>query len=133
MSSAPSLRLELHQVPRARRIPKRLRCDWRKAPKEFGKGTYRCQDCGDDQTGPNVDSAVRKLPRGTVLCIVRIRAIEPTTAAMREYISRREMIFGNYEDGRYAWHLQLLEKFDTPIPAKGNRMLWNCSRNGAAA
>jgi hypothetical protein len=38
------------------------------------------------------------------------------------------LIFGNYEDGRYAWHIELIEKFAEPIAAKGNRMLWNWER-----
>lgn len=78
----------------------------------------------DDRLGVNVDSAVRNLPRGSVLCIARIVSIEPTER-VRDLLSRRESIFGNYEDGRYAWFLHLVEKFEQPIPAKGNRLLWN--------
>lgn len=78
----------------------------------------------DDRLGSHVDDEVKKLPRGSVLCIVRLVHTEPTTAEMREYFSRRELIFGNYEDGRYAWHLELIEVLEQPIPAKGNRRLW---------
>ena len=42
----------------------------------------------------------------------------------REALPARERIFGNYEDGRYAWLLELVEVFDGGIPAKGNRMRW---------
>lgn len=83
----------------------------------------------DDRLGPHVDSVVRALPRAAVLCIVRLRAIEPTTPALREYLSQRELLFGNYEEGRYAWHVELIEKFEQPIPAKGNRLLWNWERH----
>lgn len=44
---------------------------------------------------------------------------------VRDEISRRERVFGNYEDGRrFAWFLEIGEKFEKPIRAKGNRMLW---------
>jgi activating signal cointegrator 1 len=72
----------------------------------------------------HVPAAMRKLPYGAVLCIVRLLDIQPTTS-VREILSERERIFGNYEDGRYAWCFENVEKFDTPIPAKGNRMLWD--------
>jgi hypothetical protein len=71
-----------------------------------------------------VDAKVRALPYGAVVCIVELVSIEPTEH-VREFISERERIFGNYDDGRFAWHMKLIQRFDTPIPAKGNRMLWN--------
>jgi hypothetical protein len=61
---------------------------------------------------------------GAVVCIVKLVDIERTTN-VREILCERERIFGNYEEGRYAWFLELIEKFDSPIPAKGNRMIWN--------
>lgn len=74
-----------------------------------------------------VDSPVRALPLGAILCIVRLVSIEET-AAVREILSEREQIFGNYEDGRYAWFFEMVERFEEPLPAKGNRMLWNWDR-----
>ena len=50
-------------------------------------------------------------------------AIEPTEK-VRGDLSEKEQLFGSYEEGRYAWFLEMVEKFDTPIPAKGNRLLW---------
>ena len=76
-----------------------------------------------DAVGP----AINQLPRGAVLCVVRLMQVERTEFA-RSYLCQRELIFGNYDDGRYAWILELVEKFETPIPAKGNRMLWNWQR-----
>ena len=73
--------------------------------------------------------AVGQLPRGAVLCIVNLREIQKTSY-VREILCERERIFGNYEDGRYAWFLEVVEKFDRPVPAKGNRMLWNWDGNG---
>lgn len=73
-----------------------------------------------------VDAQVRLLPYGSILCIVRLVDIEPTEN-VREILCQRELIFGNYEDGRYAWFTEMVEIFK-PIPAKGNRMLWNWKR-----
>lgn len=71
-----------------------------------------------------VPEAVAKLPRAAVLCIVELRSIEETMRC-REILCEREKIFGNYEDGRYAWEMEMAQKLETPIPAKGNRLLWN--------
>ncbi|HXI41622.1 MAG TPA: ASCH domain-containing protein [Bryobacteraceae bacterium] len=71
-----------------------------------------------------VPCAVAELPRSAVLCIVELCSIEETTRC-REILCERERIFGNYEDGRYAWALEMVEKLEPPIPAKGNRLLWN--------
>jgi hypothetical protein len=73
------------------------------------------------------DSVLHKidfLPRGVVLCTVRLVNVEETTR-VRDVLSERELIFGNYDDGRYAWALEMVGTFEKPIPAKGNRMLWN--------
>jgi hypothetical protein len=75
----------------------------------------------------HVEAEIRKLPYGKVLCIVNLFRIEETST-VREILCKRELIFGNYEDGRYAWSMQMIEKFTEPIPAKGNRMLWNWER-----
>lgn len=64
---------------------------------------------------------------GCVLCIVKLISIEPA-AAVRDHLDIQERTFGNYDDGRYAWLLEFVERFETPIPAKGNRMLWNWRR-----
>lgn len=75
----------------------------------------------------HVPDAVANLPRASVVCIVELRSIEETSR-VREILCEREKIFGNYEDGRYAWALEMLEKLETPIPAKGNRLLWTWKR-----
>lgn len=66
----------------------------------------------------------KALPVGCVLCIVNLRAIQRANT-VRADLSDKELLFGNYEDDRYAWFLELLHRFDPPIPAKGNRLLWN--------
>jgi activating signal cointegrator 1 len=79
----------------------------------------------DDRAGKHVDDILRGLPYGKVVCIVNLLEIEETSDMLREIVSTRERIFGNYEDGRYAWRLEMIEVFEPAIPAKGNRMLWN--------
>lgn len=79
----------------------------------------------DDRGGKHVDDILRGLPKGKVVCIVRLVDIEETGVVLREMLPQRELIFGNYEDGRYAWHLEMVEVIEPAIPAKGNRMLWN--------
>jgi hypothetical protein len=32
--------------------------------------------------------------------------------------------FGNYAEGRWAWHLTDIERFDPPIPARGMQGIW---------
>lgn len=66
----------------------------------------------------------KELPTGVIICIVDLVAIE-TTDKTRVGLARKELAFGNYEDGRYAWLLNNLMRLPSQIPAKGNRMLWN--------
>jgi hypothetical protein len=62
----------------------------------------------------HVAELVRGLPLGKVLCVVRLDSIE-TTDSVREILCERERIFGNYEDGRYAWFMEMVQRFDPPI------------------
>ncbi len=86
----------------------------------------------DDRGGKRVDDILLDLPYGRVLCVVRLVDIAETCDMVRESLGDRELIFGNYEDGRYAWYTEMLEVFEPPIPAKGNRMLWNWDRENHA-
>jgi activating signal cointegrator 1 len=79
----------------------------------------------DERCGYHVDDAIKGLPRGYVLCIVRLVDIQETGGMDCCELPETERLFGNYELGRYAWFLEMVKKFDEPIPAKGNRMLWN--------
>jgi activating signal cointegrator 1 len=79
----------------------------------------------DDRCGKHVNDIIRGLPYGKVLCIVRLVEIEETSEMLREIVSQRERLFGNFEDGRYAWRLEMVDVYEPPRPAKGNRMLWN--------
>jgi hypothetical protein len=79
----------------------------------------------DDRGGKHVDDLLRTLPLGKVVCVVRLMAVEEINDMLRETLSTRERLFGNYEGGRYAWHLEMVDVIEPPIPAKGQRLLWN--------
>lgn len=81
----------------------------------------------DERNGSHVDAAIQSLPYGSILCIVKLVSIEETAIA-RDSLSKREQIFGNYEDGRYAWFFEMVDVFESPIPAKGHQQLWNWER-----
>lgn len=49
------------------------------------------------------------------------RAIVPTA---------RELFFGDWAPGRYAWKLDNVKMLDNPIPAKGKQGLWNWEDGG---
>lgn len=85
---------------------------------------FQCRRDRDDRTGVHVDQAISKLPFGCVLCIVRLVDVRET-ADVRGDMSARELIFGNFEDGRYAWFTEMVEVLKEPIKVKGNRLLWN--------
>jgi hypothetical protein len=44
-------------------------------------------------------------------------------------LSANERAFGVYSESRWAWDIELVERFDTPIPAKGMLGLWNWEEN----
>ena len=90
---------------------------------EFGEEIAAVLKIDIDAVGP----AIAQMPRGVVLCIVELVTIEQAERVVID-LPQREKLFGNYEAGRYAWHTKLLEVFDPPIPAKGNRKLWEWAR-----
>lgn len=70
------------------------------------------------------------LPQGAVLCIANLVQVHRTDilTAPGEFQLTDEYLFGNYEPGRFAFELEILEVFDPPIPAKGAQGLWTWTR-----
>ena len=63
------------------------------------------------------------MPKGVILAVGDLVAIEPTDK-VRADLSPQEVLFGNYDDGRYAWFFENMTRLPKPIPVKGDRMLW---------
>jgi hypothetical protein len=69
------------------------------------------------------------LPAGCALCVVELYSCVPA-----QYIDgptfgwaswpTDERRFGDYTPGRFAWLTRNLRALKTPIPCRGNRMLW---------
>jgi hypothetical protein len=64
------------------------------------------------------------LPLGAVVCVVDLVDVVPTTG-VRETLSKLEYRVGDYSPGRWAWKLELVRAFETPIPARGAQGLWD--------
>ena len=63
---------------------------------------------------------------GKIVCIVRLLDVVKIAAQYAMPIPiEPELMFGDYTHGRYAWHLQLVHRPDRPIPAIGQRQLWD--------
>jgi activating signal cointegrator 1 len=79
---------------------------------------------------------LKQLPFGAILCIVRILWTRPTDhividPEMKDQLTTRELAFGNYEPGRYAWGLELVKVYSRPIPARGHQSFWQWEANQA--
>lgn len=72
---------------------------------------------------PNGNYAYPELNRGSVLCVVKFIGCR-FTKDVRKQISDKEMGFGDYEDGRFAWFAEFVKRFDKPIPATGHLGFW---------
>lgn len=70
-------------------------------------------------------SSVPALPSGGVLCIVNLVECLPTAGLS---ISQKEQNFGDFSSGRFAWKLELVERFEKPILVSGKQGLWEWVR-----
>jgi hypothetical protein len=74
----------------------------------------------------------KELPVGVGLCIVRLIGCFPTTEsglnklgfAMGCKPQARELEFGDYSDGRFAWLMEYVRRLDRQDPVKGALGLW---------
>jgi hypothetical protein len=64
------------------------------------------------------------VPLGCIVAAVRLIDCIPVEQ-IRDTLSPMERAFGNYEDGRYAWQVQVLKRPLEPIPATGKQGIWN--------
>jgi len=63
------------------------------------------------------------LPLGCVIATATLTACSPT-AGISSTITDRELAFGDYSPGRFAWVFQDIIALPRPIPAVGHRRLW---------
>lgn len=49
------------------------------------------------------------------------------------YPSAREVLFGDWSSGRYAWEIVNVRMLPEPIPVKGKQGLWNWDERGMTA
>lgn len=68
------------------------------------------------------------LPLGAVVCICKLVQCHRTESLK---VSELERSVGNFAPGRFAWQLEVVEVFDTPIPARGAQGLWTWERPAA--
>lgn len=72
----------------------------------------------EDKATPGLSA---ELPRGAVLCVVRLVGIHRTQDLKPTFL---EESLGDWHPGRFAWALELVEVFDQPLPARGALGLW---------
>ncbi len=76
---------------------------------------------------------IDELPRGAIVATCEIVACERVLIHPPADIVRPELLFGNFDSGRYLWRLENVQRVDPPVPAKGMQGMWEWSRAGAAA
>lgn len=93
------------------------------AKKPFNSADYQPSlarhllDCEDERL------QLSELTYGCALGMVELTAIY-RTELLRPKISAREIAFGDYSDGRFAWRLENPKPFAEPIPYKGQQGMW---------
>jgi hypothetical protein len=63
------------------------------------------------------------VPLSGVVGVVEVFDCVPTEE-IAPHLSPIELRFGDYTPGRWAWLTKLVERFETPIPARGALGLW---------
>jgi len=63
------------------------------------------------------------LPTGKVIAICELIDILPTED-VRDIVENRELAFGDFETGRYAWLLEDVRSLPIAMPATGRQGLW---------
>jgi hypothetical protein len=69
----------------------------------------------------NVSGQSEPPPLGAFVCTALLRAV-----LRSEEVPTDD--FGDYSEGRYAWHLDMIEPIDRPVPARGAQGFWMWDR-----
>jgi hypothetical protein len=72
------------------------------------------------------------LPAGAVVAVVDVVDCLPTREWVRRYVSRfsppaidRELAYGDFSAGRFAWKLENLRMIERPVSVKGQQGMFN--------
>jgi activating signal cointegrator 1 len=68
------------------------------------------------------------LPHGCVLCVVELYDCLPVEVALLRGLAGagdKEIYFGDYSNGRYAWLSCNLQRLKTPVPVTGHQGFFN--------
>ena len=76
--------------------------------------------------------APAELPHGRIIAVCELADILPT-AEVRGIVESREMAFGDYADGRFAWRLENVRKLPIEMPVQGHQGLWTWDYSGEGA
>ena len=64
-----------------------------------------------------------ELSTGSILCIVKFIGCR-FTQDIRGQLTKKEIAFGDYGDGRFAWFTEFVERLEKPVPAIGRLGFW---------
>lgn len=67
-----------------------------------------------------------QLPYGAIVCTAELVGIYNTSALLPK-LKGRVQFFGDFSEGRYAWHLENVKMLKTPMVIKGQQGLWTLS------
>jgi hypothetical protein len=99
------------------------------ASKGFPRSAFEL--CSDERFAAPLRSAgfetPTDLPRGMVIATAFLKTTHRTENA-RLILDEREILFGFYDDGRFAWELIDVALVDPPVAARGALQLFNWDR-----
>ena len=90
-------------------------------PKPDGLNANRNKLDRDAARCPNIQC-------GHGLCVVKFIGCR-MTEDVRGQLSEKELAFGDYGDGRYAWFTEYIERWTSPVPAVGHLGFWEWGGN----
>ena len=124
----------------AKTIETRSRRTKYRGPLAIQAAKYHLSDDERDGLGPDFWHAMAEalhpkgmadLPYGSIVAVVNLADCVPTTEFMRFRTiaparwSDRELLFGDYSPGRFAWILEDVKALKTPIPFIGHQFLFD--------
>lgn len=72
---------------------------------------------------PHLQEHLSEMPFGAVICACKLHDVIPVEL-IRHKISKMERDFGNYNDRRFAFELEVVKLPSVPILARGEQGIW---------